>query len=364
MRRNRKTMLIALTVLALCPAVMAQSPDWTYETPVVGGTHYTTRPVAFSPVTGEPTIAIGAAIAERNAGTWTVDTFGTGGAQDLAYDPSGRPCLSYLNGSGKAEVRYACRSGSKWSYQTVERVYVDPETSLAFDPVSGNPAIAYGVAGSRKGPSQVKFARWTGSSWSVQVVDSIGQVGARWVSLAFGRDGNPAIAYSADANSDAQIDSLRYAKFDPWQNKWNIEVVDPGPQAGAVPSLAFDPVSGDAAIAYRASNIGLRFARRGTSGWTSTLVDAVQYIFDPDLAFDNLGRAYIGYVWSPSVAGEFRLAWNNAGTSTWSIETVDISPNVGDSVAVAVNPATRVPVMVYWAYSFPNLRYAARRTRP
>jgi hypothetical protein len=74
---------------------------------------------------------------------------------------------------------------------------------LAFSP-AGNPAISYFDTDN----SDLKYAVWKGNHWSIQVVDSAGDVGYG-TSLAFTPGGNAAISYcSAQYLKYAEIVTL------------------------------------------------------------------------------------------------------------------------------------------------------------
>ena len=69
--------------------------------------------------------------------------------------------------------------------------------SLALD-ASGHPHIAYGE-------NHLFYARYDGSAWQIETVDSVGDVGA-YTSLARDADGRPRISYHDNTNDD-----LKYA---------------------------------------------------------------------------------------------------------------------------------------------------------
>ena len=66
-------------------------------------------------------------------------------------------------------------------------------SSLAFNPVTGFPAIAYSATPGRQG--QLRLAEWNGAAWTVQVAAAGRNIGQSGVSLAFDAAGNPGISY-------------------------------------------------------------------------------------------------------------------------------------------------------------------------
>ena len=84
-----------------------------------------------------------------------------------------------LNDGG---LKYARWDGTAWDIQIIDSRGGD-DLCLAFDAFD-NPAIAYTNEG-------VRLARWTGAGWDVKTV----AFDATVESLAFGPDGNLGIAY-------------------------------------------------------------------------------------------------------------------------------------------------------------------------
>ncbi len=161
----------------------------------------------------------------------------------LAFDPLNRPMVSYITDSG--ELMFAVRETLGWFTTTIDtnEIEIEIASSLAIDPDTGFPAIAYTgifLEGS------LKYAQWDGNDWVLDTIDSSGSTGLQ-PSLAFDpTDGNPAIAYHNPDNQD-----LRIAWHDGTQ--WQTDIVDSNGNVGINPSIAFREFgTGDkvAAIAY------------------------------------------------------------------------------------------------------------------
>jgi hypothetical protein len=138
-------------------------------------------------------------------------------------------------------IKYAVFDGSRWVVETVAQG--DNCPSLGFDS-SGSPIIIYGV----RSPMAIMCARRGPSAWHITKVVDWGYS----PSLAFTPAGDPAIAY-VDLVYDAAI------KYAVYKNGWTHYLVDqPVKQQAAAqdwyywyhPSLAFNPVTGEPAIAY------------------------------------------------------------------------------------------------------------------
>lgn len=103
-------------------------------------------------------------------------------ATSIAVDGSGTPHIAYYHGA----LKYARWTGSSWDIQTVD-TSIYWALSLALDG-SGAPHIAY-----QAGP--LKYAWWNGSSWTIETVDSTAGESRYYPSIQMDDQGNVHIAY-------------------------------------------------------------------------------------------------------------------------------------------------------------------------
>ena len=316
-------------------------PHW--ELSVVPETTDVYHALAWDPLSGNPAIAVAASdgfakLARWNGEDWTTETVGAGGSGvDLEFDPGDRnPSLSWGSGS----LVFAHFTGTAWKLETIEsRNAPNDVTSLAYAP-DKSPAIAYR---NTSGKGSTRFAKKSNGSWTIQVVDAA--VAGRYISLAFDRAGMPAVAYCFDSNNDGLIDGLKLARWN--GSAWKTEVVESGVAGwGVFVSLAFD-ASGNPALAhgndtirylgwngsawiaetvgsgyapslafaatgpvlsYRAPSSEIRFARRADGTWTSELVEAVSNAWTTHLVLDPQGFPSFSYRRSPSTGNTTGLA--------------------------------------------------------
>lgn len=126
--------------------------------------------------------------------------------------------------------------------------------SLRLRGASEAPALSYYDATD----GDLKYARFDGASWLVELVDLAGDVG-RYTSLALTPDtaALPRIAYW-----DAGNDNLRYAERDS-AGSWGTVTVDAADlEDGRYASLALDPTTGKPRIVYQARIVGVVLPRR------------------------------------------------------------------------------------------------------
>jgi hypothetical protein len=200
---------------------------------------------------------------------------------DLAYAPSGKPAISY----GWNGLKFGEWTGTSWSIQTVVRGASNDVTSLAY--LGSTPYIAF-AAGSGKSAS-LQLAYRTNGTWIVEVV---AKAGARYKSLAFDANGNPAIAYSDDANGDGQLDTLKVARKT--AGKWTVSVVETGVVGyGVFASLAFDSTTGNPALVHGSGTVRyLSWTGQWSAGageWTPSVVDGGPFAGGESLRFSLAG---------------------------------------------------------------------------
>lgn len=230
---------------------------------------------------------------------WKIEDVSSGlgpAGRSLAFDPSGAPAISL----GGSRLYLARRGADGWKTEVVDS---NPDAgsypSLVFDP-SGNPAISY-IEWTNVGIEAIlKFARWNGTTWDIEVVDSGGNVG--WHnSLAFDSSGNPAISYRDRENED-----LKFARWN--GTGWEIEVVDSEGDVGAYTSLVFLP-SGNAAVSYfDITGLDLKVATWNGTDWIIETVDAEGHsgLFS-SIAVGPNGHPAVSYWSAESLGGPGRL---------------------------------------------------------
>jgi subtilisin family serine protease len=221
-----------------------------------------------------------------------------------AYDPSsGNPAIAFSSSDGLAKL--ARWNGKAWSIEKVAAGGTGVD--VAFDPFDGRPSLAWGSGA-------LSFAHWTGSAWKVEAVEK-SFASNDVTSLVYAPDGSPSIAY----RSTQKQGSTRYAKWS--GTAWVVQVVD-GAEAGRYNALAYDRESRPA-IAYSADvdDDGyidtLKLARWTGASWDVSVVESgtVGYGVFASLAFDSSGAPVLAHG-----NGSIRYLWRDG--PNWVVENV------------------------------------------
>jgi len=283
----------------------------------------------------------------------TVDSAILGPSTSLELDGSGNPHISYHRSN--TDLKYAKWTGSVWYNQTVDSSgMVGLFNSLALDK-SGYPHISY----TDETNTSLKYAKWTGSAWDIRTVDSEGDTGW-YTSLALDKSGYPHISYEAESPPGYSYSVLKYARWNGFS--WNISIVDSSGTialggVGRHTSLVLDE-SDNPHISYSDVNTSsLKYAKWTGSQWTISIVDSAgshgecqQYI---SLALDKSGYPRISYYdW---INQDLKYAkWNG---SAWNISTIDSAGDVGWHTSLALD-MSGYPRISYNDVTNSSLKYA------
>ena len=249
---------------------------------------------------GRPRISYRASLefAQWDESQWVTQTVASGWQHgwynSLALEPTSpyTPHISYFDDTDD-DLRYIYWNGSQWVSQTVDSAgNVGYHTSLALDS-NRRPHISYYYDNwSDDTKDELRYAWWNGSQWITQTVDNAGRgLSSGRESTALALDGNdrPHIAYYDYRNKD-----LRYARWD--GSQWITQTVDSNGDVGGYASMALDSKDHPHISYYDATNKDLKYAYWDSSRWISETVDSTGDVgMYTSITLDDAGNIYISY---------------------------------------------------------------------
>jgi hypothetical protein len=305
--------------------------------------------------------------ARKSAGIWLIDTVQQsigyiGYSTSLELDALGNVHMTYSN---PGAVRYVRKSGDAWTLATVESQYEpwDVEPSLALDR-QGNPRVTYlRTPTEEDAPFALRYARWTGSTWSREIADDGGDdYPGTASSLLLDAQDNPHVSYHEGGGGTG--DELRYA----WKSAgvWTIETVDGNGSANYGTSMAFD-AQGNPHVSYSsgpASVDDLKYARKLGGVWITEVVDGSANFAGlySSLALDAAGNPHITY--HDTTTDELKYAYvipTSAVPATGEIELMTVSPNPsrGEGARVFVRAPAQLSEIDLALYDITGRRVAS-----
>jgi hypothetical protein len=275
----------------------------------------------------------------------------------MAFDPSGKPHIAYLDASHRW-LQYATLVNGCWKIMTVNPVGSSSPANaigLAVD-LAGTPHIAYVDVGNLK----IMYASWNGQSWSLEVVtnDSQGYQSdyERYLSLALDTSGRPFISFY-----DGVSLSLKLAKK--VGANWQVESVDGTGTSwvGVFNSIAVDGL-GHPHISYMSYPNRLWHAFYNGTTWVKVQPDTVSLDsgWNSTLTVDSSNRSHICYV----DGTDYTLRYAHDTGAGWEILPVTTAGPVHpgddmDTCSIRMGPGN-TPYISYYDYISRHLRLAHR----
>ena len=275
------------------------------------------------------------------AGTWTTQTVDVGSAASLAYDPIDRnPSIAYITGWGDKTktAKFAHWDGTRWVIEVIGPMNGN-DIQLAYNTVTGQPAVAYGGPYTKGKYPLIFSTRPPTGGWTKEVVDAAAGYGS--FSLAFDQAGVPGIAYILGTKTTATMYYTRKGGA-----SWSKQTVITGPSGTASDvSLAYDPAS-NPAIAHQYTDgrttFCLRLQHWNGSSWNKEDVECGPY--EPQHAWGNFPSLAYAPGGEPAIASEgggSAAGWPRYSrkSGTWATEVIDQSATATFALSLAFTPA-------------------------
>jgi hypothetical protein len=201
--------------------------------------------------------------AKRAGGTWSSETLDSEGAagftSSIAIDSNDYPHISYLSYiGGHRDLKYARWNGTAWNIETVDSSDdVGAWSSIAIDS-NDYPHISYFDITNHN----LKYTRWNGTAWNIETVDprhEDWEWQGEFSSLALDRDDYPHISFYRSTYSE-----LKYARWN--GTAWNIEVVEAYGLTGHHTSISLDADDNPHISYFNFGNDAIKYATKAELG--------------------------------------------------------------------------------------------------
>jgi len=280
----------------------------------------------------------------------------TGFVPDLALDADGRPVITYGRRPlfGSRAVRCVRKTpDGKWAGETItDDGNVGRYTAVA---VAGDGTVHAAWLDYKK-QDDLYYGVARGGTWEMTKLDFDPNAGF-YCDMAVDAAGRPHVVYATvepgyegiDFTTDDYVpDDLKYAVLD--GGRWTIDTVDTYGNVGYRPSIRLD-AAGTPHVSY-AGEHRIKVAVFAHGEWKVSLVDDADDVgTSTALALDARGGAWVAY-------DRGRRLWvAHRSGGTWTCERVDAASEVAPDCAVAVDASGTVHV-VYTDVKTGSLKYA------
>ena len=286
----------------------------------------------------------------------------------LAFNPvTNRPSIAYRTSGG---LKLANWTNAGWQSQLVDSTADTPtgnDVPLEFVVTSGNvhPSIAYRapVGKGTKQTTSLRYAWLDGTTWRVESVDQPAVGGS--VSMASDPNtGGPAIAYSTGwSGAVYPYSTLKFAVRNPDTGAWDVESITTAYSAGRNATLAYDNTGTPAVVDAEGVSTGtcvLQLWRRlGKGVWEPSEIAGPGIGFQPQLKFDSDGQAIVRYLYGGNY-WKVMIARLPVDADVWTHEVVVESQDgviTFDAPSLALSNAG-LPAVVYRSHAWQGSRWA------
>jgi hypothetical protein len=260
-----------------------------------------------------------------------------GHSASLALDANGNPHIVYKD-SDNSNLKYARKTGSSWIIEIVDATSVCWNSKIALD-ASGNPHITYYDATG----GNVRYATKVGGSWSTEVVGS-----GTYAGIAVDGSFVPHVSYRTSTGDLAYAVKIG--------GSWTIDTVYVGLISNEMP-IALDANSSPHISFREEINDDLYYAVREGLRWTIEAVDtAGDLAYYNSMVLDAYGKPHIAY----SDDDNYDLKYAVKDNGSWITEIIESAATNGFHASIAID-GSGVPHVAHMELSGFDLYYSIRR---
>jgi len=276
---------------------------------------------------------------------------GNGQYQSMIFKSDGTPRISFYD-SGSRKLKLAEIINGNWTVQLIDNATDVGKYSSMASRSDGKGYIAYydSTTGGLNVAVEVSVG-W--ANYSIDRGSVTGSDLGRYADIAVGPDDFPRISYYDATNGD-----LKFASFD--GVTWTIQVVDSIGNVGLGTSLVIDS-AGRPVIAYGdATNGALKVAQwSGTSWVIETVYNGAAGTIGEAISMErnSIGTLMIAY--HNQSDRDLMFAEKGLGATSWTLSTLRVTGDVGRELSLTVD-ALGNPHVVFYDFTNGNLLYGSR----
>ena len=193
----------------------------------------------------------------------------------------------------------------------------------------------------------IKYAKWNGTGWEIEVVPSDDKVYTEDFSISMDLDSNdyPHIAYCHE-DDPGGIERLRYVKWD--GASWSDESADSTDYTGGFPSLVLDSNNKAHIIYYNYADNRVDYATNSAGSWsldTIAFATSITYRISIDMDSHNIPHVFFA---ADGVGVTKDYIYGKKNGDTWDTEIVDYSPYNGGTATIILDSNDYPRVVYQW----------------
>ncbi len=288
--------------------------------------------------------------------SWHTETVqSSNGGSSIAVDSDDIPylCFSSEVDSMSPELKGAKREQDSWNVRTVDNGTDFSEVGNSISMKTEKDSymhFAYTEYFPMEAKFTLKYGYWDGDSLNIEVVDGREDVYPQQISLAVDSKNNPHISYYDRDPSTGEAYGLRYAKYT--GSSWETETVDSDGDVGSYCSIDIDSEDNPHLVYYDNTNFNIKYAEWTGSSWSFEQIYDDQ-AGDFSLELDSDDDPHISF----SDLDSRNLRYATRSDSSWNLEVVDSDGSVGGSSSLALDSEENVHIG-YYDFENDALKYA------